>query len=553
MIEYEESNTCGIPEDWKEKIYRDGCRKKVIVYDTNMVSPSELRSLITKIKSVIEYFEGLNDALLLWRPNPLLHTVLAIEDKQLLKEYEDMVEQFRKNRNGIFDDTTDFRRAIDISDAYFGDKTFLLSLYRQTWKPIMLQNILNYRNTRNVGNLYTEAIVWEGNTGWFFQGDYNALFEVEWKSGKCRFLASVPGERMCKRYLYAAIAKYKDCLVLVPYMADEIAIYDIGLGTFLKLPLKQYGNENLGEKFADFVVYGKHIFLIPTYYPAIVRLDTETLELTYLEACIELLEGCRVNPSYLLNIRPVVREDTFWVGCYAANYLLEFNMKTLQYTLHKIENCQGGIAASCYDGTFFWIVQFPQLKIISWNPVSGEERVFDSYPEGFQGETGSFLFVLYDNDRVLFLPEHANMILEIDPKSGCIHGKKKSNCCSNERDILYWTCFQLHGDNYYVTGDGRIVKLDVYLQEEEVLHLHISQEEIEKIGQMISRKISEAILAGESLMEYSETDDENSVLESYIKSVVPFSVNKTVKEENMTNGRKLYEYIKEHSEMEVLQ
>ena len=70
---------------------------------------------------------------------------------------------------------------------------------------------------------------------------------------------------------------------------------------------------------------------------------------------------------------------------------------------------------------------------------------------------------------------------------------------------------------------------------------------------MISRKISEAILAGESLMEYSETDDENSVLESYIKSVVPFSVNKTVKEENMTNGRKLYEYIKEHSEMEVLQ
>ena len=48
MIEYEESNTCGIPEDWKEKIYRDGCRKKVIVYDTNMVSPSELRSLITK-------------------------------------------------------------------------------------------------------------------------------------------------------------------------------------------------------------------------------------------------------------------------------------------------------------------------------------------------------------------------------------------------------------------------------------------------------------------------------------------------------------------------
>lgn len=552
MIRYEESNIYEIPEDWKEKIYRDGYRKKVILYHTNMVSPPDLRIFLKKIKSVIEYFEASTEALLLWHPQTLFPVLLAIEDKELLKEYDDMTAQFRKSSNGIFDDGSDFYRAINLSDAYFGDQTFLFSLYRQTGKPIMLQDILNYKNTRDIGNLYTEAIVWDKDTGWFFHEDYNGLFEVEWGSQRCRYLASVPGEEMCKTVLYAAITKYEDCLVLVPFMADEIAIYDIRQGTFQKLPLKQYGNGSMEEKFADFVCYGKYIFLIPTCYPSVVRVDMETLELTYLRACIEELENHRVNAKYLLNTRPVVRGDTFWIGCYAANYLLEFNMETLQYSLHKIKSCQGGMTGCCYDGRAFWILQYPQLKIISWNPDTGEERIFDKYPEGFQGGYHPFLFAFYDGRKVLLLPEHANMVLEIEPENGCIRGKKRDDVGEEEMDILYWTYFQRNGENYYMTGDGRIVKLDTNLREEDVLQLQISQEEIEAISQKMTCKMSKAMSAGEVLMEDSGAADEKVILESYIKSIELSSANKTVKEANMTNGRKIYEYIKAYAEKEVL-
>lgn len=548
MRKYEESKTYEIPEEWKEKIYRGGWRRKVILYSANMVSSEYMRMLLYKIKNVIEYLEESDDALLLWRPDSLLNTMLAIESGKLLEEYEELVERFRKSANGIVDDTPDLYRAINISDAYFGDETSLLSLYRKTGKPILLQSISNNMNTRNIGNLYTESIVWEGDRGWFFHENYNGLFEAAWESRTCRYLASVPGEEMCKPMLYVAIAKYKDFLVLAPFMAEEIAIYDIGRGSFRKIALKKYDSENMEEKFADMVCYGKYIFLIPTCYPAVVRLDMETLELTYLEECIEMLEGYRANDKYLLNTRPVVWQETFWIGCYAANYLLEFNMETFRFSLHKIENCQGGITGSCYDGTVFWIVQYPQFKIISWNPITGEEKIFDRYPEGFHGGVHPFLYAFYDGSRVLLLPEHANMVLEINPSSGCMRGRKRGSVCQGEDNrMLYWTYFSRDNENYYIMGDGRIVRLDMHLHEEEVFRLQINQEEIGMIAHKMSHKMSKAMLAGEILTEDSEATDEKVVMESYIRNIALSSAQRIVKEEDVTNGKKIYEYIKEYT------
>ena len=41
----------------------------------------------------------------------------------------------------IFDDTADMNRAIAISDAYYGDPSSLVELYKKTGKPIMIENI----------------------------------------------------------------------------------------------------------------------------------------------------------------------------------------------------------------------------------------------------------------------------------------------------------------------------------------------------------------------------------------------------------------------------
>ena len=52
----------------------------------------------------------------------------------------DIIEIYKKEAKGIFDDTVDIDRAILLSDAYYGDMSSVVTLYKTTGKPIMIQN-----------------------------------------------------------------------------------------------------------------------------------------------------------------------------------------------------------------------------------------------------------------------------------------------------------------------------------------------------------------------------------------------------------------------------
>lgn len=58
-----------------------------------------------------------------------------------MEEYDEIVERYREEGWGIYDDTADMYRAITVSDAYYGDNSSVVELYKQTGKPIMIQNV----------------------------------------------------------------------------------------------------------------------------------------------------------------------------------------------------------------------------------------------------------------------------------------------------------------------------------------------------------------------------------------------------------------------------
>ena len=60
---------------------------------------------------------------------------------ELWKEYRKIRKQFWAEGWGIYDDTPEMDMAIAISDAYYGDWSSLVELYRHTEKPIMIQNV----------------------------------------------------------------------------------------------------------------------------------------------------------------------------------------------------------------------------------------------------------------------------------------------------------------------------------------------------------------------------------------------------------------------------
>jgi len=137
-----DSGKIEIPEEWKNKIYQsNGEKKKIIFYNTTIVALlRHSDTYMRKLKSVLEIFRQEERFLLLWRPHPLLVTTIKSMRTDLYREYMEIVKKYREEDWGIYDESADLDRAIVLSDAYYGDWSSVVELYKATGKPIMIQN-----------------------------------------------------------------------------------------------------------------------------------------------------------------------------------------------------------------------------------------------------------------------------------------------------------------------------------------------------------------------------------------------------------------------------
>ena len=131
-----------IPEEWAQVIRKaDGSERKVVFYNTTIESLLKIENkALDKIEDTIRLFEGMQDVALLWRPHPLLESTMKSMRPALLGRYRAIVDRYRAEKKGIFDDTADLERAIAITDAYYGDMSSVVELYKSTGKPVMIQN-----------------------------------------------------------------------------------------------------------------------------------------------------------------------------------------------------------------------------------------------------------------------------------------------------------------------------------------------------------------------------------------------------------------------------
>jgi len=132
-----------IPEEWEKLIDKgDGSRKKIIFYNTSVQAllDNEMK-MLDKIEDTFRVFRKNEDSVtLLWRPHPLIKATISSMRPALWERYSKIVEDYKAGGWGIYDDSPDLDRAIILSDAYYGDQSSVVELYKKTGKPIMIQN-----------------------------------------------------------------------------------------------------------------------------------------------------------------------------------------------------------------------------------------------------------------------------------------------------------------------------------------------------------------------------------------------------------------------------
>ena len=133
-----------IPREWLKVIEKaDGSWKKIILYNTGIAALlTHNEKWVDKIENVLTIFrENEDEIALLWRPHPLIESTMRSMRPEVLQKYTQLKEQYLAEGWGIYDETADVDRAVVLSDAYYGDSSSVVELYKQTGKPIMIQNV----------------------------------------------------------------------------------------------------------------------------------------------------------------------------------------------------------------------------------------------------------------------------------------------------------------------------------------------------------------------------------------------------------------------------
>ena len=132
-----------IPDEWLKIIKKpDGTRKKVIFYNTGLTALLQhSEKMLDKIEDVFKvFYENRDEVALLWRPHPLIKATIESMRPKLWERYSKIVDKYISDGWGIYDDSAELDRVIVISDAYYGDWSSVVQLYKKTSKPIMIQN-----------------------------------------------------------------------------------------------------------------------------------------------------------------------------------------------------------------------------------------------------------------------------------------------------------------------------------------------------------------------------------------------------------------------------
>lgn len=133
-----------IPEEWERIIEKeDGQWRKIILYNNSVTALLQHEDkMIGKMKSVFRIFkQNKEETALIWRPHPLIKATIESMRPQLWQEYKKLVEWYREEGFGIYDDTAELERAIALCDAYYGDHSSLVQLCQEAGKPVMIQDV----------------------------------------------------------------------------------------------------------------------------------------------------------------------------------------------------------------------------------------------------------------------------------------------------------------------------------------------------------------------------------------------------------------------------
>lgn len=402
-----------LPEEWR-KLVKD---KKVILYNTSIGAILQGgEQYLKKLRHVLEAFESCDDVALWWRPHPLSESTYESMRPQLAAEYKALVAQYKKDGWGIYDDTPDMHRSIAWSDAYYGDASSVVPLFRATGKPVMMQDIDCCSNKK------TPHVAWvfiSKDVSLAYVYGMGAIFSII--NNELEILVDcVPNEDANvsqSRGLYLPPVVLNDNLYFAPFTANEIAIYSIKTGIFNKIAI---GIADVNKPlFSSAITHGSSVFFSPYAYHGILELDIDSLNVTHHVNWFDSIRDILPSLDDVIFIASsFVYDDKIWLLPRNTNILIAFDVLTHNCNIFKVGIDNYSYMGIQYDGQDYWLSPFSDsTPLIKWNPQKGVIKSFGK--ELFPNKVNPYSFhpAIYSSGYIWLVPNGSEYVVKINTLS----------------------------------------------------------------------------------------------------------------------------------------
>ena len=498
-----------IPEEWLKIIEKpDGSWKKIIFYNTSIAALLEHNEkMLEKMKWVFRVFkENKDEVALLWRPHPLIKATVSSMRPELWVEYEKLVNQYRQEGWGIYDDSSDMDRAVVLSDVYYGDASSVVQMFRSCNKKILIQDVDIYAENVSDEPLMFEDLVVEEEYSWFTCWNYNSLFKMENKSDKAECVLSFENEELGEERLFSKIVCDKNKLYFIPLRSKALYSYDKENGDVSRFDIEEARLGKIegysGWNFYSAHLYNNKIYMLPYQRKNLLIFDIETETFEYIDIQYDEYMKDKSNYGGRFIFQSLLVEDKIYAPLAGNSSVACFDLKdnTIKYYLIESEN--QGFADISYDGKNMIIVPLVGYEIIKWNHKENiviKKVVIDKKGNDKITFWGSEIY----GDHIYLFPNEYDRVLKWNLKDDRIETMKESEeLCIEHRNILadcqFTMCKVIEGTLYVHTGRrNELCKLDENNRRWEKKKIYMTErtkEEFEETLCKIYKKCNKQVL-----------------------------------------------------------
>ena len=366
-----------IPEEWKNVLYKkNGMRRKIILYNTSVNALLQYdNAMLEKMQRVFQtFYENREEVALLWRPHPLIKATIESMRPSLWRDYEKLVQEYKEAGWGIYDDTADLNRALELADAYYGDVSSLVQLCQEKRMPITIQdvevqdiesawNVVKWNLTLYPAMGYS---VRRNNFLYYFAYNCNAFMRVNLLNGTVEYLASLDDEDEKEKGLLSTIGIYNEFILFSSSAARNIYVYDLKKNKFIKANTAK-DREEISIRAGRNIILKNKVHFFPSTGKKEVCLDLQTLSITETsEIYDKYLKYEKMESGVFVIANSYEYEDKVYVAIRDKGYIIECSLEKQEYNYYKINDVSTGFIQMCGVENKLYLLAYDK-KIIQWN------------------------------------------------------------------------------------------------------------------------------------------------------------------------------------------